>query len=265
MPGGRSAGPLVLCYHALSARWPADLSVTPDAFGNQMELLAARGYRGVTFAEAIRARPGTRVVAVTFDDAFSSVLRHARPVLDALGFAGSVYVVTGSTGDDRPTAWAGTDRWLGGPFEAELEALGWDELRQLADAGWEIGSHTATHPHLTELDDEALERELATSRAVVEDRLGRPCPTLAYPYGDVNDRVVAAARRAGYDAAGALPSGLSGDDPLRWPRIGIYHGDSGARYRLKVAPSVVRLRSSAAWDAVRAARRLRPRPARQAG
>jgi peptidoglycan/xylan/chitin deacetylase (PgdA/CDA1 family) len=265
MTRGRSAGPLVLCYHALSPDWPADLSVTPDEFARQMELLAARGYRGVTFADAVRARPGERVVAVTFDDAYRSVLEHARPVLDGLGFTASVYVVTGSSGDDRPLAWPGTDRWLGGPHEHELEALDWHELAELAGAGWEIGSHTATHPRLTTIADRDLDRELSTSRVVIEARVGRPCPTLAYPYGDVDERVVAAARRAGYEAAGALPSALSGADPLRWPRIGIYNADRGLRYRLKVAPSVVRLRSSAAWDAVLAARRVRarlPQPAR---
>jgi peptidoglycan/xylan/chitin deacetylase (PgdA/CDA1 family) len=265
MARGRFAGPLVLCYHALSDQWPADLSTTPREFTRQMELLAARGYRGTTFAEAVRAQPGDRLVAVTFDDAFRSVLDHARPVLDRLGFAASVYAVTGRSGDDRPLAWDGTDRWLGGPHEGELEPMGWDQLAELAAAGWEIGSHTATHPHLTRLGDAELDRELSVSRAVIEERLGRPCPTLAYPYGDVDERVVAAARRAGYDAAGALPSALAGADPLRWPRIGIYHADRGVRYRLKVAPAVIRLRSSAAWDAVLAARRVRdrlPQPAR---
>lgn len=262
LPG---AGPLVLCYHALSPDWPADLATTRDELAAHLDLLAGRGYRGVRFADAVAAGPRERLVAVTFDDAFVSVLRDGKPVLDALGWPGSVYVVTGSATVRRPVAWAGTERWLGSDWEHELQPLGWEELRGLAAAGWEVGSHTVSHPRLTALPDADLERELVDSRAVVEHELGAPCPTLAYPYGDVDDRVVAAARRSGYGAAGALPSSLARGGALQWPRIGIYNADRGARFRLKVSPALVRLRSSRAWDAVIAARRAAARRGAAAG
>ena len=53
-------------------------------------------------------------------------------------------------------AWPGIDQWLGGPHEAELMPMSWDELRRLAEAGWEIGSHSRTHPMLTQLDDQSV-------------------------------------------------------------------------------------------------------------
>jgi peptidoglycan/xylan/chitin deacetylase (PgdA/CDA1 family) len=249
---------LVLCYHAVSPSWPAALSITPDAFERQLALLARRGYRGATLREAIAEPPAERTVAVTFDDAYRSVLELARPILDRLGMPASVYVPTAWPEREAPMSWAGIDQWLGGPHEGELRCMSWDELRGLADHGWEVGSHTRSHPRLTEVgDDGTLTDELAGSRADCEAALGRPCDTLAYPYGAVDERVEAAAGRAGYAYAVSLPHGLHERRPLCWPRVGIYHadGESEWRWRLKLSPGVRRLRASRAWRAIDGARR----------
>ena len=248
--------PLVLCYHALSADWPAALSTTPERFRRQLELLVERGYRGVTFTDAVAGDArGERVVAVTFDDAFRSVLELGRPILDELGIPATVFVPTDFIDRDGPLRWPGIDQWLDGPYEHELAHLTWDELRELADAGWEIGAHTGSHPRLTQLDDDALASELTRSKQACERRLGRPCTSMAYPYGDVDARVVAATRAAGYRTAAALPCRLDGEDPLEWPRVGIYRSDDERRFRLKVSPLVARARRSRAWSIVDGARR----------
>ena len=236
--------PLVLCYHAVSADWDADLSVTPEALERQLGVLHAKGYRGTTFEEAVGSPPARRTVAVTFDDAYRSVIRFARPILDALGWPGSVYVPTGFAGSERPMSWPGIDHWAGSPHAQELVPMSWDELRELAGSGWEVGSHTRTHPHLTQLDDAELERELHESRTECERQMGRPCTTIAYPYGDVDGRVVAAARAAGYRQGGALPAKHHRPRPLEWPRIGVYHADGDLRFRLKASPLVGRIRAA---------------------
>jgi peptidoglycan/xylan/chitin deacetylase (PgdA/CDA1 family) len=169
-----------------------------------------------------------------------------------------VFVATDFAGAD-PMAWPGIDRWLGGPYERELAGMSWDELGELAEAGWEIGSHTRSHPHLTQLDDAALVAELRESREACQERLGRLCRSLAYPYGDVDDRVVKAAREAGYEAAGTLPKRFIRPRPLEWPRVGVYHGDDARRFRLKVSPAVRLLRRSPLWAAADRARRAVPR------
>ena len=235
---------LVLCYHAVSPDWPADLSVTPERFEAQLELLVRRGYVGVTFEQAVTDPPASRTLAVTFDDAFRSVLDLALPVMRRLGLPGSLYVPTDFPGRPGPMAWEGTDHWVGGPHEHELRCLEWADLAELAEAGWEIGSHTRSHPHLTHLSDEALRDELEGSRAACEEAIGGLCRTIAYPYGDVDERVKAAAAGAGYEAAGALPGmRLPAGGPLGWPRVGIYNGDDLRRFRLKVSPFGRRLRS----------------------
>jgi peptidoglycan/xylan/chitin deacetylase (PgdA/CDA1 family) len=234
------------------------LSVTPETFERQLKLLVDRGYRGATFREAVSSPQGERTMAVTFDDAYLSVLELAKPIMDRLGLVGTVFVPTDYPERDGPMVWPGIDQWAGGPHDAELRPMSWEQLRRLAEGGWEIGSHTCSHPHLTELDIDSLDRELIVSRTECERHLGRPCLTVAYPYGDYDGRVAEAAGRAGYQAACTLPARFHEARPLEWPRVGVYHTDDDRRFRLKVSPLLRRLRSSRAWDTVdRARRKLR--------
>lgn len=246
---------LVLCYHAVSDGWTARLSVTPHALERQLEALLGQGYVATTFERAVFDPPAARTLAVTFDDAYRSVAVHARPILESLGVPGTTFVPTLWPERRRPMAWPGIDGWLGTEWEGELHASDWEELGLLAAAGWEIGSHTRSHPHLTSLADGDLAEELERSREDCEAALGRPCRSLAYPYGDVDPRVVAAARRAGYACAAALPRRFDSRDPLCWPRVGVYHRDDLWRFRAKTSSALRRLRGSRAWDRIDSLRR----------
>src|SRR3954452_8382266 len=98
---------LVLCYHALSERWPAALSTTPERFEAQLELLLRRGYTPTTFERAVLDPPSRRTLAVTFDDAYRSVLELGRPIMDRLGEPGPVLAPEGVVGGSEPTTWGG--------------------------------------------------------------------------------------------------------------------------------------------------------------
>jgi peptidoglycan/xylan/chitin deacetylase (PgdA/CDA1 family) len=234
---------LVLCYHAVSATWPSDeLAVSPARLEAQVGLLLRRGWRGATFTEAVTAPPWRKTLAVTFDDGYRSVRDHGYPVLARLGVPATVFVPTALIGWPSPLRWDGIEHWLGTPHEDELVPLGWDDLHWLTQRGWEVGSHTCSHPHLPREDDEVLEFELRRSRETLESQMDAPCTSLAYPYGDVDPRVVDAARAAGYAAACTLSS-VDDEQPLTWPRVGLYEIDHGARLRLKLA---TRLRRTAA-------------------
>jgi len=252
---------LSLCYHALSATWPAELSVAPARFQRQVAFLARRGYRCVTFSEAVAGKLDGRVAAITFDDGYASIFTLAFPILERLGMTATVFLPTQFVGGG-PMAWPGIDGWMGSEHEHELLPMSWEDARRLADAGWEVGSHTKTHPHLTEVSDATLADELAGSREACEQMLDRPCRSLAYPYGDHDDRVVAAAGRAGYTCAATFPSQTpAATGPLAWPRIGVFHQDGQAAYRLKVSGPGRRLRRSRAWPAlVNPLRKLARRP-----
>jgi peptidoglycan/xylan/chitin deacetylase (PgdA/CDA1 family) len=187
---------------------------------------------------------------VTFDDGMRSVLDVAAPILRDLGWPATLYVPTDLVGSAEPLRWPGIEQYGDGDARHELEALGWDDLLRLQDEGWEIGSHTCSHPHLPELDDSELADELGRSRAVCEERLGRECPSIAYPYGAVDERVVAATAAAGYTTGAALPDRQHAPDPLRWPRVYVDHRDS---------PERVMRRSRRRWRALRRSSPREPR------
>jgi peptidoglycan/xylan/chitin deacetylase (PgdA/CDA1 family) len=231
---------LVLAYHAFSETWPASLAVTPRELRKQLSWLVRAGYRGTTFHEAVTTTTTGLALVVTFDDAFLSVLNLAYPILAELGLPGTVFAVTDFARTSQRLAWDGITQWQG-PYDNELRGMTWNQLRTLADAGWEVGSHTRTHPRLTQLDDQSLVRELRDSREACEQALGRPCHSLAYPYGDFDARVCAAAAAAGYTAAATedLGPGIA----IAWPRVGIWRKDSMFRFRLKVSPTLSQARA----------------------
>jgi len=249
---------LILCYHAVSEKFPASLSVSPATLHRQLRTLLDRGYRGATFADALaRPREG-RTLVVTFDDAYRSVIRLGFPILDELGLPATVFAPTTYIGTERPMGWDGIDRWHHTAHESELVPCSWPELETLVDAGWEVGSHTRTHPRLPELTDAELATELEGSRQDCEQRLGVPCRSIAYPYGAVDRRVAEAVGNAGYSFAAELPGNFRGPSAaLRCPRIGLYHRDAPWRFRLKTAGLTRALRGTAAWDVLDRTRHAR--------
>jgi peptidoglycan/xylan/chitin deacetylase (PgdA/CDA1 family) len=239
---------VVLCYHAVSARWSASLSVTPDALRRQLSSLVRAGWRGATFTEAVLDPPAARTVAVTFDDGFASVRELAAPILAELGLPATVFAPTAFIDEPQELSWPGIDQWAGTPDAAELRSMSWDDLRELSELGWEIGAHTRTHPRLTTLSDSDLREELSGSRESCTAHLGRPCRAVAYPYGDVDARVADAAREAGFDTGAALSSSLWHRGVLRWPRVGIYNRDGDARFTLKLNATMRRFRATRLWS-----------------
>jgi peptidoglycan/xylan/chitin deacetylase (PgdA/CDA1 family) len=226
--------PLCLCYHAVSETWRHELSVPAEAMERQLQLLLRLGYRPAAASEAVTG--SGKLLHVTFDDAFRSV-RNALPVLERNGVRASIFVCTGYADDGR----AMDVPELEGELRVrpqELSTMAWDELRELAGRGVEVGSHTVSHPHLPTLSDAELADELRSSRQRLEDELGRPCRLLAYPYGECDERVRAAARAAGYETAFGLPGDPTGRDPFDVFRVGVWHGESPRRVAFKALPAV---------------------------
>lgn len=264
--------PLVLAYHAVSRTWPATLATSPARLETQLEHLLHHGYESTTFAEAVHAASkedangngngngsgsddGRRSLCVTFDDAFRSVIERAFPIMERLGVKGTVFVPTSYVGKDGPMTWPGIEQWIGTKYEAELACMSWDELKQLSDAGWEIASHTQTHPHLTEIGDQQLREEMVGSREEIAAKIGVPCRTVAYPFGDHDERVERAARDAGYEAAGGVRPGPR--NLWAWPRVGVYPADGPLRFRVKASRGIRRARGSHLGTLLQRARGMR--------
>jgi peptidoglycan/xylan/chitin deacetylase (PgdA/CDA1 family) len=237
--------PLILAYHAVDSAWTSKLAVSERSLVEQASYLHRRGYVGLTASEAERRRlEGTlpeRSVVFTFDDGYASTAR-AADVLAAYGYPGTVFVVTRFADSGDPLTWFGVD----GHEPERMRPLGWEALGRLQRAGWEVGSHTCTHPLLTSLDAERLRSELVDSRRRVIEQVGG-CTTIAYPYGIADARVAAAAALAGYQAAFTLTGVELINEPLRRPRVGLFDDDRGLRLRLKLSrPSLAARRSGMA-------------------
>ncbi len=240
---------IVLCYHAVSPTWTAPLSVTPEELEYQLRTMLRRGWRPATFANAVLEPSRGNTFAVTFDDAFASVLERAHPIMSELEIPGTVFAPTAFMDERQLLRWPGIDHWQDTPAARELWSMSWEDLRKLSDDGWEIGSHTRTHPRLPSLDDDALTDELERSREEIERRLGIACRTVAYPYGEADERVAEHARAAGYSAGAVLSRRLFSLGLHRWPRIGVYHADRSWRFWLKASRGWRALRKTHLWPA----------------
>jgi peptidoglycan/xylan/chitin deacetylase (PgdA/CDA1 family) len=221
---------LVLCFHAVECA-ESRLAIEPAALERHVATLRGRGFCFTTAGRLAAGGEGRRA-AVTFDDGYETVL-DALPVLESLGVPATVFPITGLVGGEAVLRGTGKRR-----------LLSWDQLRTLVAAGWEVGSHTRTHPVLTDLYGDELERELVESRERIESELGTSCRSLAYPYGAADDRVSAAARRAGYCAGFTVPRRWARDEPLLHPRVTVWRNDRPATVSLKSSRLVRAVRST---------------------
>jgi peptidoglycan/xylan/chitin deacetylase (PgdA/CDA1 family) len=115
--------------------------------------------------------------------------------------------------------------------------LSWDELRQLAREGVTMGSHTRTHPLLTQIPIEAVREELSGSRSDLERELGSVRPILAYPGGAFDERVVQIAGEQGLRLAFTTTRGINDlqrAHPLKLRRINVGRATSLALMRAQV-------------------------------
>jgi peptidoglycan/xylan/chitin deacetylase (PgdA/CDA1 family) len=238
---------------------PWRLKISSAQFEAQLSYLRSRGYQSIALADVPRAwqaeSPWPKPVAITFDDGYRDTYSHAWPLLRKYGFTATVMLVSGCIG--------GHSNWDCGRA-APAPLLSVEEIRELAEGGISFGSHGATHVSLPELGIERIRHELAGSKAKLEELLGRPVTTLAYPYGRCSAEVSQAAEEAGYTVAFGVDHGCKslhnfsridaagcGGDTLLWRLkiTGLYdrfrHG-AGLR-RLN------RLRKRAASGSIRAA------------
>jgi peptidoglycan/xylan/chitin deacetylase (PgdA/CDA1 family) len=203
----------ILTYHAIDTTGSV-IATDPSWFAETLDALGEAGYHALDLGDWIaRGRPDVdRGFAVAFDDGLRSILdvadllvRHKAPA--------TVFLVTDRMGGDND--------WLGQPPAIpRAPLLAWSDLDALASAGFRFAAHGRTHRRLDRCDDAALERELRGSRDAIEQRLGRPCRLLAYPYGRATPRVRRAAIRH-FDAAFGtrLDFATAAEDPSHVSRI----------------------------------------------
>jgi glycosyltransferase involved in cell wall biosynthesis/peptidoglycan/xylan/chitin deacetylase (PgdA/CDA1 family) len=258
---GRSRAAVFLCYHSIAADGPPFLSVDPDLFERQLATLRRRGYRPGNLETLDRLGAGDRLSGryafLTFDDGFLDNHATALPLMKAYGYTGFLFVLPGRVDSGDMLDWPEVSAEAA-EYPHLMRSLSWPLVEQMVEAGWEIGSHTLSHPHLPRVDDEALAQELSDSRRRIAERLGS-CVTLAYPFGEWDERVARAARAAGYKFAFTLPFGAQGKaGPLSIPRVSIDQRDEEWRLSAKLSPAGRSLLLSPLKPAVRSLLRRRP-------
>lgn len=213
---------LILVYHGIESG-PPPLFLEPALFRRHVECLVEAGATALTVGEvARRLRTGDplpdRAVAITFDDAFSSVVDRAAPVLLEHGLPATVFAVAGYLGR--------TNDWPSQPLGVPRRPLARGaDLAELARAGFEIGSHGIEHTQLTAAGAAVARRELVDSRGVLEDAVGVPVTGFAYPYGARPSGAALAAARSTYVYACsvAFERADHGDDLFALPRVDAHY------------------------------------------
>ncbi len=203
-------------------------------FAAQMDFLA-RFYRVIDLESALGGLEGRqplpkRAVVLTFDDAYENFAEYAWPILERHGLPAIVYAISGYLG--RRADWFAKDP--GRPIPRLMSGA---QLRELHGAGVMIGSHTVDHLKLAGLPPEAQRRQLAQSRAALEDLLGAPVVHLCYPFGSFDATTIRLAAECGYQSAVTCLRGAATpkDHPLVLPRKAISFGDTLIGYGWKLA------------------------------
>ncbi|MBI2317545.1 MAG: polysaccharide deacetylase family protein [Betaproteobacteria bacterium] len=239
----------ILMYHGLRQGAPRGprrdpgverYVVSREDFERQMRWLREGGWASVGLGDFLStggARWPDRPAGITFDDGYASDRHVALPVLQALGLRAAFFIVTD---------------WIGRPG-----FLSRGEIRELAAAGMEIGSHTASHRFLSELPDSQVREELATSRRTLEDLTGGPVRFLSLPGGRCSRATLHIAQEAGYDAVCTSWVGLNrpGGGVFCLRRIPVLGTTSLARFQHLVAGDPWVLGGSLALSALRRALR----------
>lgn len=214
----------ILLYHVVATPPPSapypQLWVDPATFAAEMRALHRAGYWAITMQRAWAAwtRGGAlprKPVIVSFDDGYRGDYTHARPVLRALGWPGVLNLELHNVGPNNLRA---------------------SEVRGLIRAGWEIASHTVTHPDLTTASPARVRDELVRSRVQLRRRFGVRARFFCYPYGHYDAQVEAAVRAAGYSAATTEDEGYAtAANPYALRRIRVNRSDTSATLLARLA------------------------------
>jgi peptidoglycan/xylan/chitin deacetylase (PgdA/CDA1 family) len=178
----------ILLYHNIQEKGSSPYIVRPAEFRAQMQALHEAGYQTVTISRLADVLRGggslpEKTVVITFDDGYESVYLNAYPILEEFGFQGVVFVIANTLEKDKSYGY-----------------LKQSQLRELLRRDWEIGSHSISH-HNLKTTPLGLRNEIEGSKQILEEAIGAPVTTFAYPYNISNAWIRERVEEYGYEAA----------------------------------------------------------------
>ena len=161
-------------------------NVDPEDFKEQMDYLAQQGYTTISIRDFLRAKKGLqelpeKPVILTFDDGYENNYTVLWPILKEKNLKATVFMVTNDIGREG--------------------YLTWGQLKEMQDGGIEIGSHTANHLPLTEMDLNQADDELKLSKLIMEWNKLKTIYVFSYPNGSYNDKLPVLLEKNEYLAA----------------------------------------------------------------
>ncbi len=200
----------ILAYHHLSEGEGA-LFVGPFNFEKQIEFILKRNSI-ISLEKLISEEKGT---SITFDDGYEENYLIAYPILKKYNLTATIFLTT--------------------DYVEKRDYLTWKEIKEMANNGFSFGSHTISHPHLTEIPLKEAKREIVDSKEVIEDKIGRAVKFFCYPFGEFNDEIKELVNGAEYQGAVVTPkSGGIKETAFTLKRIGIYAHTSIFQLRIKL-------------------------------
>ena len=181
--------PILLYHHVGISPVNSQYYVSPDKFEEQMKLLRDWEYTTITTEMLVKAlTEGSalppRPILITFDDGNLDNYTTAFPIMQKYGFTGVLYIVDNYIGADK--------------------YMSVYQIKEMASAGWEVGSHSGNHVDLTAIEMQRQRHEIVDSRMFLKKELGLPILTFAHPYGVSNHSVLNYAELSGYIAGMGL-------------------------------------------------------------
>ena len=231
--------------------------MTPDAYDAHLAYLRAHNYTALTVTQLVTALSADssslpeKPIVITFDDGFADFHEHALPILKRYDFTATLYITTGYVGS--------TSRWLHREMEADRPMLTWGQISELLANGIECGAHSCLHPQLDTSSRAAARKEINESKDALEQHLGQPVSTFAYPHGYYNQTVRQLVQEAKYSSACGVKHAMSAprDDRFALARIIVEDTTNVARLArlltgegLQVAPTRETIRTQG-WRLVR--------------
>jgi len=183
----------IVMYHKIDGNSAASrLSVSPESFKAQMAFLKRHRYNVVRLedlSEMVRENKlPSKTIAITFDDGYEDNYLNAYPVLKGLGLPATIFIIPAMIGNDG--------------------YLTWDQVVEMSESGIiTIGSHSLSHPWLSSLAVQELDREIIDSKRSIESHIGKAADTFSYPLGGFNENVREKVIKAGYKIAVATNPG----------------------------------------------------------